>query len=196
MKNLTARQKQAIQTKLKITEIATELFKKKGFDSVKIQDICEAAEISVGAFYHHFKSKTEIINTGHKQVDLLINEKLKSRVFTTSLERVSGLLEEASDILTDLGWPFVGEVYKTLISTQSKYTLSEERFVYQEFKLDIANAIANGEIRSDVSIGGLSNTMMRTFRGVIFDWCLHEGKYSLKTQLLEDFDLIISNYKI
>lgn len=195
MKNLTERQKQAIQTKLKITEIATDLFKKKGFDSVKIQDICEAANISVGAFYHHFKSKSEIINTGHKQVDLLIHEKLQSREFTTSLSRISGLLEEASDILTALGWPFVGEVYKTLISSPSKYTLSEERFVYQEFKMDIADAIAKGELSPNVSADYLANIMMRTFRGVIFDWCLHEGKYLLKEQLLADFDLIIANYK-
>ena len=37
MDKLTDRQKQAIKTKLRITQVATKLFKLNGFDSVKIQ---------------------------------------------------------------------------------------------------------------------------------------------------------------
>ncbi len=45
-----------------ILSVSAELFLEKGFDKTSIQDIAEAAGISKGAIYHHFKSKDEIIN--------------------------------------------------------------------------------------------------------------------------------------
>ena len=57
MNKLTDRQRQAIATKLRITKIASELFKSNGFDSVKIQDICEAGRYFSWCFLSSFQIK-------------------------------------------------------------------------------------------------------------------------------------------
>jgi len=44
-------------TKRKIIDAATILFSENGYDSTSIQDICNKAEISKGAFFHHFPTK-------------------------------------------------------------------------------------------------------------------------------------------
>ena len=44
-----------------ILEIATKLFSEKGFEKTSVATICEAANVSKGLVYHHFKSKDEIL---------------------------------------------------------------------------------------------------------------------------------------
>lgn len=195
MKKLTERQKQAICTKLRITQISTELFKNKGFDNVKIQEICDAAQISTGAFYHHFKSKNEIINTGYEQVDLLLKERFYSKTFNSNTEKIIYLLSEGSVLLQDLGWIFVSDVYKNLLSIHGKYTFKSDRFVTIEIKSAIKLAIESDELQSTISCNDLTETILRISRGVIFDWCLHQGSYNLQTNMIFDLKLILANYK-
>lgn len=61
-KPLTKRKKQAMETKNRIFETAMELFAKKGYKDIKIEDICRLADVSVGAFYHYFPSKNILQN--------------------------------------------------------------------------------------------------------------------------------------
>lgn len=195
MNKLTERQKQAINTKLKITKVATELFKTKGFDDVKIQDICESAGISIGAFYHHFKSKMEIINIAYEQVDILLIDRFEAKQFNSHLSKLVFLLEEGAHMMEELGWVFVGEIYKNLISTQGKYSTHPERHMTLLVKDIVEDALKDGELDFSISSTELAMIIMRISRGNIFDWCLHEGSYDLKSSISYDLRLILSNFK-
>lgn len=46
-----------ITTRDKILDVTLELITRNGFDATSVADICQAAEVSKGAFYHHFTSK-------------------------------------------------------------------------------------------------------------------------------------------
>lgn len=46
-----------INTKDKILEAGIELFSQKGYDATSVQEICEKAGVSKGAFFHYFPSK-------------------------------------------------------------------------------------------------------------------------------------------
>lgn len=48
------------ETKRKIMNVSEILFSEKGFDKTSVRDICEKAEISKGAFFHHFPTKEEL----------------------------------------------------------------------------------------------------------------------------------------
>jgi len=58
----TSRQIQAKMTKKKIYAATLELMKDHAISEIKIKDICSAADISVGAFYHHFSNKKEVLS--------------------------------------------------------------------------------------------------------------------------------------
>ncbi|MEG0051411.1 MAG: TetR/AcrR family transcriptional regulator [Terrisporobacter sp.] len=195
MKKLTDRQKQAIDTKLKITRVATELFKEKGFDSVKIQDICDEAQISIGAFYHHFKSKMEIINTAYEQVDILVMDRFERKEFTSNIDKLMFLLGEGADVMEELGWVFVGEVYRNLIATEGKYSTKSDRHIALKVKSIIEDAIEYGELHNSISPEELTYTLMRISRGAIFNWCLYQGDYNLRSKMSYDLDLVLSNFK-
>jgi AcrR family transcriptional regulator len=50
-------QQRSEETKTKIMDSAIKLFSTHGFNAASVDDICEEAGISKGAFYHHFESK-------------------------------------------------------------------------------------------------------------------------------------------
>jgi len=50
-------QQRSEETRAKITEAAIKLFSTRGFNAASVDDICQEAGISKGAFYHHFESK-------------------------------------------------------------------------------------------------------------------------------------------
>lgn len=195
MNKLTDRQRQAIATKLRITKIASELFKSNGFDSVKIQDICEAAGISVGAFYHHFKSKMEIINIAYEQVDILLMDRFEVREFPSNIDKLLFLMGEGADMMEELGWLFVGEIYKHLISLEGKYSTNPDRHITRLVKDIVEDALNAGELDNSISSADLAMIIMRISRGAIFDWCLFQGSYNLKSRITFDLNLILSNFK-
>ena len=70
---MTNRDRQALESKARIFNASTNLIREKGYDNVTIEDICNKTGMSVGAFYHYFKSKSEIV--AHSQ--LFYNEALE-----------------------------------------------------------------------------------------------------------------------
>ncbi|MGA2112813.1 MAG: TetR/AcrR family transcriptional regulator [Anaerolineales bacterium] len=53
-------QKRSLETREKILKAATAAFSRDGFDATGVAEICAAAGVSKGAFYHHFQSKQEV----------------------------------------------------------------------------------------------------------------------------------------
>ncbi len=50
-------QQRSEETRTKILESAIKLFSTSGYNKASVDDICEEAGLSKGAFYHHYKSK-------------------------------------------------------------------------------------------------------------------------------------------
>ncbi len=196
MKKLTDRQKQAISTKLKITEKAMELFKNKGFEAVKIKDICDSANISVGAFYHYFESKEKMIENAYKQIDMVVAENASTIEYDTQSEKILKMFEKANIFMEKLGWRFIADSYKHIITSNNKYTLSVTRYPYVSIREAFEEGIKNGEFSSNCDAYEASKVCMRTGRGIVFDWCLQEGSYSLSKEIEKAIIMYLKNFKV
>ena len=49
------------QSRLKILEAATDVVRSKGYAATTVDDLCAAAGVTKGSFFHHFKSKEEMV---------------------------------------------------------------------------------------------------------------------------------------
>ena len=56
-----------------------------GYEEVSIRDICREAGVTTGAFYHHFSSKEQMLEMGGQQLDLYIQQQLRTRPHRSSL---------------------------------------------------------------------------------------------------------------
>jgi AcrR family transcriptional regulator len=52
-----------VRTRQRIIESALELFSKNGYNGTAVQEIAQLAELTKGAFYHHFATKIELLLT-------------------------------------------------------------------------------------------------------------------------------------
>ena len=55
-------QLKAKETKERIFRAAKEILQKNGYENLSIKNICEVAGVSNGSFYHHFKTKDDLLS--------------------------------------------------------------------------------------------------------------------------------------
>jgi len=53
-------QKRSEETQRGIMDAAVQIFSRAGYEAASVNDICDAAGVSKGAFYHHFPSKQQL----------------------------------------------------------------------------------------------------------------------------------------
>ena len=59
---LSRQQQKSRETKEKIFQAAKRILQKKGYEELSIKNICEEAGVSNGSFYHHFKTKDDLLS--------------------------------------------------------------------------------------------------------------------------------------
>lgn len=86
-------------SKKKIMDVAKTLFTEKGYDATSVQDICENANLSKGAFFHYFQTKESLFMEILDEYLSLIDENMekiekssKNAIF--AMERMVKILED------------------------------------------------------------------------------------------------------
>lgn len=193
MKPETNRQKQALATKQKIFSCAVELFAQKSYENVTVQDICNMAEVSVGAFYHHFKSKENILDEGYRLFDRQSEQAWNQGHPDSALEAISFLIKKQAQSMEEMGAMAALQYFKHQLSSNEKYILNKERFFYQTIFHAVEDGTAAGALHGDPEV--ITEDILGITRGLIYDWCLHEGAYALEVRSQRALDMILKYYQ-
>lgn len=178
----TKRALQAIETRNRIYESATALMKRNGFDNITIEHISKAADVSVGAFYHYFSSKNDILNEIFKRADDHFSEQVLDRLIgNTATERIVSYFIHYARFNIDLGLDHVSALYKT----QSGFFINSNRFMVTALRDIIAAGIEKNEIRSEMSAEEITDFLFTLARGLTYSWCLYKGEFSLEDRMLQ-----------
>ena len=59
---LSKQQLKSKETKERIFQAAKKILQKNGYENLSIKNICEEAGVSNGSFYHHFKTKDDLLS--------------------------------------------------------------------------------------------------------------------------------------
>jgi AcrR family transcriptional regulator len=177
---VTKRALQAIETRNRIYESATRLMRKNGFDNMTIEQISEAAAVSVGAFYHHFGSKNEILNEIFKRADDYFSEKVLGQLVGNSMaEKIVNYFLHYARFNIDLGVDHVSALFKT----QSRFFVSHKRLMFTALRDIIAEAIETRVLKSEMSPEQITELLFTTARGLTYSWCLHHGEFALEEKM-------------
>lgn len=193
MKTQTSRQLQALATKQKIFSCAVSLFAQKTYENVTVQDICSEAEVSVGAFYHHFKSKENILDEGYRLFDQRSEEAWNSGHPDSPLEAIQFLISVQARSMEGMGPPAVLQYFKNQLSCSEKYILNPDRFFYKTIRQSVEDGIAAGLLAGDST--EITEDILGITRGMIYDWCLHGGAYHLTERSRRMVDMVMKWYE-
>ncbi len=95
-------QKRSIETRSRIMSAAMNCFSRSGYDATGVAEICAAAEVSKGAFYHHFPTKQSVflalLQEWLKTIDVMLET---SRQGTSSVPQALRQMSELMALIFD-----------------------------------------------------------------------------------------------
>ncbi len=188
--------KDAHSTKLKIFESARNLALDKGFDELTIRDICRDAQISIGAFYHHFSSKEEMINESFLMYDYDLDTRLSLYDLSAPLTSLKNLLLDQVSFVSSFPHKLVAEYYRSILSSISKGAVNEDRTYYKAVDHFVELAMESKEFSSEYSKDYLTGYFIKFIRGNLIHWCLNPDKMDVLNQTSLELDKLIGLFKI
>ncbi len=183
----TPRQLKSQQTKEKIFNATLDLLKKHGFEFLTVKNICKAAKVSNGTFFHYFKTKEELLayylSEGYNKYLTSLSHKNISDDFK---ERIINIYLYYAKYCEETGIDFISNYYTTKNKALCKRKLVESNIGTSEYTSiiyqtagDLYRAQEAGYVQADLSPPTIAADICLLIKGIIFEWCLLEGDLDL-----------------
>lgn len=184
----TNRQIQAQQTKDKVYQVAIHLFETKGFENITVDEICKVANVSTGTFYNVFKTKYEILDRIFELADIYFTEHVQEKLIGLSYqESILLFFDYYADYSLERGLTFT----KQLFGVKNNLFAKDNRPMLIVLRNVIQTALDKKELKSDLSSDDLVQYLFVCVRGIVYDWCLRDGKFDLKSRIHEYVNRLI-----
>ena len=123
---MSRRERKKQETRWKIFDAAIESMAKKGYQDVKIGEICEAADVSNAAFFHHFTNKAALIEAYLNKLRFTILDRLATLPQASAAEKLKTIGQIISES-TKLSGAFSNQL-PTAYSGEEAYRLKLDQF--------------------------------------------------------------------
>ena len=170
------------QTKSRIVSAAWSLFYRYGYDHTTIDDIVEASHTSKGSFYHYFESKDALMGS----LSYLFDEKYEELLETLDpgmdpLEKLTRMNRELFLMIENtVSVTLLCQLFSTqLVTKGERHLLEPDRTYYRLLRQIAIEGQEQGYFRDDLSINDIMKAYSMFERGMMYDWCLSTGYYSL-----------------
>lgn len=187
---------QAMRTKKKIFNTSVTLINERGFENVTVDDICKACGLSKGAFYHHFNSKLDIISGIETMLNASINDAMEECEDMNIRTRILVFANSLLSIVDKTGLEFTRQRTKYVVGGDYINEKEADTFSnYSRLKLRemLEMAVAKGELAEKTPVNIITETIMTLLSGMIADWCIFNGTYSLTDKGWELTEFTIAN---
>ncbi len=189
---LSRQQLKSQETKAKIFSAAKHILQKKGYEELSIKNICEKAGVSNGSFYHHFKTKDDLLS-------YYIEE--QPNINPDLLELPSNIQEAKAAIIyvylnyvhycQELGVEFMANYYTPKNQSLNPLIRTERPYPIVTVHNYLEKCMNAGIISPKLSLEDITTDIRMIVIGNVFEWCLKNGdadfegnmKRSLETYL-------------
>jgi len=192
-KSFTKRQEQAQETKERIYSAAIELMYREGFENITIADISKKAGVSVGAFYHYFTSKNDILAEIFNKADEYFSSLVVTGLKTGSTaDKIVEYFDHYAKFNADSGVEFTQQLFNPKI----KFFIRRDRPILTILEDLIQEGQDKKEIRADEDPEEVSRFLFVMARGVVFEWSLYDGCYELEPLMHKYMESLVSTLTI
>lgn len=178
-------------TQYKLLDAIMKLAHRKNYDTITVQEICAAAGVSTGSFYHQFGSKDGLVRKAYQSIDWLLTEEcIKECDSLPPLEALNHLLCLYVDYIRQEVGPILSQYYKVLLSAPGpRYDL--DRPYCREIRKILTRAMEQRSITRRYHPEYLTGSIMRMVRGLLFDWIIQGMDYDLAHQYRLEFEIFV-----
>ena len=192
-RSITKRQEQALETKERIYSAAIDLMDQEGFENITIADISKKAGVSVGAFYHYFTSKNDILaEIFHKADEFFSTQVVSGLKMGSTPEKIV----EYFDYYAKFNLRSGVELTQQIFNPKIKFFIKKDRPMLTILEDLIQEGQEKKEIKADDDPEELSRFLFVMARGIVFEWSIYDGSYDLEAQMHKYMGSLVSTLAI
>ena len=174
--------KNARNTKGKIVSAAWKLFYQQGYDNTTIEEIVEASGTSRGSFYHYFEGKDALLSSlsylfDDKYVEL---EKAMDPALSP-IEKLKYINQELFLMIENtVSVELLSRLFATQLTTNGeRHLLNTNRTYYKLLRQITIEGKEQNLFKESLSINDITRAYAMFERGLMYEWCISGGNYSL-----------------
>ena len=174
---LSKQQLKSKETKAKIFRAAKHILQKQGYEQLSIKNICEEAGVSNGSFYHHFKTKDDLLSYYIEEqpsinpdlLDMPQNAaEAKAAIIQVYLNYVHYCQELGVEFMSNYYTP-KNQSLNPLIRTERPYPIvTVHNYLQKAIDADI--------IKPDLDLEDITTDIRMIVIGNVFECCLKSGE--------------------
>lgn len=168
-------------TKGKIISAAWKLFYEQGYDDTTVDEIVESSETSKGSFYQYFDGKDALLSSLSYLFDEKYDALKDSLPEGTFIEKLCHINQELFLMIENsISVDLLSRLFSSqLITKGRRHLLDQDRTYYKLLRDIIQKGRSNNELEDSVSVNEVIKAYALMERGMMYDWCLCNGDYSL-----------------
>ena len=181
---LSRQQQKSKETKERIFQAAKEILQKSGYENLSIKNICEVSGVSNGSFYHHFKSKDDLLSY-HVEEQPSIDPELLDIPSgkEAAKEAIVGVYLNYASYCDVLGVDFISGYYHTKNEALNPDIRTERPYPIVTVQKYLEKAVTANAIQLKLSIEEVVTDIRMLVIGNAFEWALRNGKVDMKENI-------------
>lgn len=173
---LSKQQQKSRETKERIFQAARRILQKKGYEALSIKNICEEAGVSNGSFYHHFKTKDDLLSYYIEDQPSINPDLLGLPEDAAEAKRaIVQVYLNYVEYCRQLGVEFMSAYYDTKNQALNAAIRTERPYPIVTVQNYVERAMEAGIIKINVEIAEFTTDIRMIVIGNVFEWCLRGG---------------------
>ena len=177
---MSRQQQKSRETKERIFQAAKRILQKSGYEALSIKNICEEAGVSNGSFYHHFKTKDDLLSYYIEDQPRIGPDLLElPKDIPGVREGIIQVYLNYVKYCRELGVEFMAEYYDTKNQALNAAIRAERPYPIVPIvtvQAYVEKAVEAGIVRLNGEIEEFTTDIRMIVIGNVFEWCVKRGK--------------------
>lgn len=168
-----------------------EFMKSSDFDSLTVDDICNATGIAKGTFYHYFEGKDSLLDEVLYPIDDYF-ESLKEELLSCEgfVEAMAQYSEYYTTYIAESGLKMCRTVILAMMSANNNAYLSDKRGITNILGDLISSWQEKGQVTMEFSAQRITHMFLVVYRGYMLSWYSSNGSFDLAQEVTEHIHLL------
>ena len=174
---LSRQQQKSRETKEKIFQAAKRILQKKGYEELSIKNICEEAGVSNGSFYHHFKTKDDLLSYYIEDQPQIDQDLLELPDSVAGVKK--GIIRVYMNYVQycrEIGVEFMAEYYDPKNQALNASIRTERPYPIVTVQTYVEKAVESGVVCLNVPVDEFTTDIRMIVIGNVFEWCIKHGQ--------------------
>lgn len=173
---LSKQQRKSKETKERIFQAAKRILQKSGYEELSIKNICEEAGVSNGSFYHHFKTKDDLLSYYIEDQPSIDPDRLElPKNKEDAKETIIHVYLNYVKYCKELGGEFMAGYYTPHNQALNPTIRTERPYPIVTVQHYLERALEANAIQLNLKIEEITTDIRMIVIGNVFEWAMRNG---------------------